>query len=332
MKTRPSNSLLKTGFGGPLRPGAAIPWIVPLLKTGFLLFILLLPALLGPACMTSRLVRSLDPDSRDFLSKVRYLITRQERNIFLNIPAEERRAFIEEFWKKRDPTPDTEENEFKDEYFQRIQEANHLFGAGGGGEPGWLQDRGRIYILLGPPDNRETYPRGVTFYGVPTEYWYYGFFPITFIDEFWTGNYRLDPDSAIQLVEIMKSQLFWKPEVPAFQGVLDCKAEVSKPAKGKALLRISLPYRKIWFKDEGEKISAVLRVEIDARNDQGRIIWVFDRDYPLSLTAARLEEIGKKDYVIDVPVDVPAGKYWINLTLRNSADSAKVSKRVPLDL
>ena len=72
-----------------------------------------------------------------------------------------------EFWKKRDPDPDTEENEFKTQYFQRIDEANHLFTDGG--EPGWLQDRGRIYILLGPPADREVYPRGVTFYGIPTE-------------------------------------------------------------------------------------------------------------------------------------------------------------------
>jgi len=61
---------------------------------------------------------------------------------------------VEEFWKKRDPTPETETNEFKNEYFVRIGEANRFFTEAA--EPGWLQDRGRVDILLGPPTNRIT--------------------------------------------------------------------------------------------------------------------------------------------------------------------------------
>lgn len=61
---------------------------------------------------------------------------------------------MEEFWKKRDPTPETETNEFKNEYFVRIGEANRFFTEAA--ESGWLQDRGRVDILLGPPTNRIT--------------------------------------------------------------------------------------------------------------------------------------------------------------------------------
>jgi GWxTD domain-containing protein len=92
-----------------------------------------------------------------FLSQARYLVTKEEREAFLKLPPSERQDFKAEFWRKRDPTPETEENEFKDQYFQRIEEANQLSKSEGAG-PGWIQDRGRIYILLGRLSNREIIP------------------------------------------------------------------------------------------------------------------------------------------------------------------------------
>jgi len=297
---------------------------------------LLLVLLLGgaAACATARLIRSLDPDSRDFLSKARYLITAAERGEFLNLPPLERKGFIEDFWKKRDPSPETDENEFKDEYFQRIEEANHLFTAGGGGEPGWLQDRGRIYILIGPPDYRETYPRGVTFYGLPTEIWYYGFFTMTFIDDNWTGNYRLDPDSAIQLAEIMKTQMLWKPQLSgdAAKSILDGIVDVSVLSPGQARVRIRLPYREIWFKSEGAQLTATLTAHLDVRDQAEKKVWEFLESYVLRYATSELEKIASSAYVIDIPVTLASGRYWMILTLTSSSDTAKVAKRLSLDL
>jgi len=71
--------------------------------------------------------------------------------MFKEYPPFEREEFIEKFWARRDPSPTTVRNEFKEEYFLRIEEANKLFK---GGIAGWLQDRGRIYVLFGPPDER----------------------------------------------------------------------------------------------------------------------------------------------------------------------------------
>lgn len=293
---------------------------------------LALALLFVAACATARLEKSLDPDSRNFLSKVRYLITKGERRTFINLPAEERRAFTAEFWKKRDPDPQTEENEFKDGYFQRIEEANHLFNEGRGSEPGWLQDRGRIYILLGSPDNREQYPRGMSFYDIPTEIWYYGFFPIVFRDPAWTGNYRLEPDSTIQLVEIMKTQLFLKPQIAAEKGLLECRTEIVSPEKGKAVLRVKVPYRRIWFKEENSTLQATLTLTLTALDAQEKPVWEFSADYPLIFTAENLVKAGRNDYIIEAPLSLPAGKYLINLTLVNSGDGAKIFKRVPLNL
>jgi GWxTD domain-containing protein len=89
---------------------------------------------------------------------VRWIISDQERSAFMQLSNdEERDQFIEAFWQRRDPTPDTEENEFKEEHYRRIAYANEHFAAG---IPGWKTDRGRIYIVFGPADEIESHPSG----------------------------------------------------------------------------------------------------------------------------------------------------------------------------
>ena len=90
-----------------------------------------------------------------------YIITDEERKAFKQLSNdEERDQFIEAFWQRRDPTPDTEENEFKDEHYRRIEYANEHFAAG---VPGWRTDRGRIYITFGPADEVDSHPSGGTY-------------------------------------------------------------------------------------------------------------------------------------------------------------------------
>jgi GWxTD domain-containing protein len=95
-----------------------------------------------------------------------WIITDQERAAFKQLSNdEERDNFIEAFWQRRDPTPDTEENEYKEEHYRRIAYANEHFAAG---IPGWKTDRGRMYIMYGPPDEISGSPSGGT-YQRPTE-------------------------------------------------------------------------------------------------------------------------------------------------------------------
>jgi GWxTD domain-containing protein len=87
-----------------------------------------------------------------------WIITDQERAAFKQLSNdEERDNFIEAFWQRRDPTPDTEENEYKEEHYRRIAYANEHFAAG---IPGWKTDRGRIYIMYGPADEVDSHPSG----------------------------------------------------------------------------------------------------------------------------------------------------------------------------
>jgi GWxTD domain-containing protein len=158
---------------------------------------------------------------KDWLEKdVSYVITDEERKAFKKLATDdERERFIEEFWRRRDPDPDTDENEFKEEYYERIAYANEHFASG---IPGWKSDRGRIWIMYGKPDERETHPTGgnydrpsyegggsTTTY--PFEIWFYRYLAgvgsgveIEFVDPTGSGEYRIarSPDEKDALLTI----------------------------------------------------------------------------------------------------------------------------------
>jgi GWxTD domain-containing protein len=145
---------------------------------------------------------------KDWLDKdVTYIITDEERKAFKKLATDdERERFIEEFWRRRDPDPDTDENEFKEEYYERIAYANEHFASG---IPGWKTDRGRIWIMYGKPDGRETHPMGGMYdrpswegggstSTYPFETWFYRYIPgvgsgieIEFVDPTGSGEYRI---------------------------------------------------------------------------------------------------------------------------------------------
>ena len=103
--------------------------------------------------------------------EVVYIITRTERDVFLKLTTDrERDLFIEAFWRHRDPTPGTPENEFRTEHFRRLSHANQFFGRGTP-KPGWRTDRGRVYIILGEPNDIQRFEGKTQTY--PAEVWFY---------------------------------------------------------------------------------------------------------------------------------------------------------------
>jgi GWxTD domain-containing protein len=158
---------------------------------------------------------------KDWLDKdVAYVITDEERKAFKKLETDdERERFIEEFWRRRDPDPDTDENEFREEYYERIAYANEHYASG---IPGWKTDRGRIYITWGKPDevethpsggsyNRESYEGGGSTSTYPFERWFYRYLPgvgsgveIEFVDPTGSGEYRIarNPDEKDALLHI----------------------------------------------------------------------------------------------------------------------------------
>jgi GWxTD domain-containing protein len=141
---------------------------------------------------------------------VAYIISDQERAAFKQLSNdEERDNFIEAFWQRRDPTPDTEENEYKEEHYRRIAYANEHFAAG---IPGWKTDRGRMYIMYGPADEIDSHPSGGSYERpmeegggetstFPFEDWRYRYIEgigqeviIEFVDTCMCGDYHMTLD------------------------------------------------------------------------------------------------------------------------------------------
>ena len=141
---------------------------------------------------------------------VTYIITDEERKAFKQLNTdEEREQFVEQFWLRRDPTPDTVENEYKEEHYRRIAYANERFASG---IPGWKSDRGRIYITFGPPDEIDDHPSGGTYERpsaegggetttFPFEDWRYRYIEgigndiqIEFVDTTMTGEFHMTMD------------------------------------------------------------------------------------------------------------------------------------------
>src|SRR5215831_16748224 len=158
-----------------------------------------------------KLRKELETPYRKWLNEdVAYIITDEERAAFKRLQTdEEREQFIEQFWLRRDPTPDTLENEFKEEHYRRIAYANENFASG---IPGWKTDRGRIYITYGPPDEKESHPSGGSYERPPEEgggttstfpfeQWRYRYIEgigtdiiIEFVDPTMSGEYRMTMD------------------------------------------------------------------------------------------------------------------------------------------
>jgi len=159
------------------------------------------------------LFNELDSQYKKWLNEdVIYIITPEERRSFLHLSTnEEREQFIEAFWQRRNPDPDSPENTFKEEHYRRIAYANEHFASG---IPGWKTDRGKIYIMWGPPDEIDSHPTGGTWERpmdqgggetttYPWETWRYRYLEgeslgenveLEFVDPTSTGEYHLTMD------------------------------------------------------------------------------------------------------------------------------------------
>jgi GWxTD domain-containing protein len=152
--------------------------------------------------------------------EVSLIITPEEQKAYDKLATdEEREQFIQTFWRQRDPDPDTEENEYKDGYYERLSYANEHFTSG---KPGWMTDRGKIFIKFGKPDEIESHPAGgqyerMSYEGggttttYPFERWFYRYIQgvrsgaeIEFVDPSGTGEYRMarNPDEKDAMLHV----------------------------------------------------------------------------------------------------------------------------------
>jgi GWxTD domain-containing protein len=157
------------------------------------------------------LYKELDSQYKKWLNEdVPYIISSEERSAFIHLSTnEEREQFIEQFWQRRNPDPDSPENTFKEEHYRRIAYANEHYASG---IPGWKTDRGRLYIMWGPPDEVDSHPSGGSYQRpaeegggetstFPFEDWRWRYLEgigenimVEFVDPTMSGEYRLTMD------------------------------------------------------------------------------------------------------------------------------------------
>lgn len=301
-------------------------------KLGVLFFISIV--LVFSSCRYQRLKENLLPEDADFLSKVQYIITKEEQHLFLETPDSEKEKFKQEFWKRRDPDAYTEENEFKIEYFNRIEQSNELFR--NEGKPGWLTDRGRIFILFGPPTFRDINPLGYDRFGPCKEVWQYGNFPVVFVDKNCLGKYNLVTYdlSNIRSLNLAYMNSLVLAQERAQQTIREPKRyfdfdwEIEKTRddldKIEGVVSIEIPYTRIWFIEREEKLVTVLDVSLQLKDGKGKIWWEFNDSYEAEIEEEALLESKEEALEIKIPFQLDSDiqmfrqtQTWMHLTVKN---------------
>ncbi|OGD20955.1 MAG: hypothetical protein A2W03_07540 [Candidatus Aminicenantes bacterium RBG_16_63_16] len=299
--------------------------------------------ILGAAALSASFVSAAQESGRapseqaaEFLSQARYLISKEDKKELLALPEDQQADFIERFWKRRDTDPATPTNEFKDEYFRRLQLANEMFT--GEPRPGWLTDRGRTAILYGEPTRRgrPAPPAGKARPCLET--WHYDGFQIVFSDKACSGTFilttrDLDPISRRNIATAARSRSLREPRRLPFDfevHILKKSVEGNSP---ESLVRLEMPYSDIWFDFKGGMFETVFTVEMELADSQKVVRWKFKATYPVRLAAAELEGKRQEKFEIMVPMTIEknveelrAGKCQLSIIMANETSKERIRK------
>ena len=290
------------------------------------------------SCQTYRLEKNLDPVSQEFISIVRYIITSEEHKTFLTLPPGEREKFIEEFWKRRDPDRETERNEFKEAYLNRIDVASNSFGKG---PAGYLTDKGMIYVVFGPPDSIYE-SRDYNIEGrYNREIWYYDYLfgkyhnvKIYFVDRLGAGRFELARIGPVFSL-IQEAKFYYLEQSPKekfFQYDIDLKTIEEKENKVELLIRIKVPYKNIWFSEVKGKMETTLSLNLKILDASGNKIWEHKQDYLLSFFEKEVEELFNNKHVIEITTTISKGKYSLHVGLTNTSGGEEEKRVKPFKI
>lgn len=269
---------------------------------------------------------ALDPMSKDFYEYARLIMTKPEKDIFLLLPdRESRKGFIEDFWAKRDPDPFTDENEFKEEFYNRLEFVNKHFIEG---IPGWKTDRGRIYIYLGPPDKIEQRPfindpnvKGLIWWG------YYRYrLGVEFIDKIGDGRYSLGRQvgaggGLLGVIEKAKFGYIYNDNEDI--GMVFSKFKLDYDQKTKEII-IAIPTESLSFESAENKLKADFDFEFFIYERRGSENVRFKRQKTFETTEE--EMLGLDEIILTFPYDLKSGEYYIDVVVIVTPKIGKVRK------
>jgi GWxTD domain-containing protein len=265
----------------------------------------------GPAGADDKL----DPESEKFYQSARLIMTGEETKIFKRLPdAESRKEFIQDFWDKRDPNPETEENEFRTEFEQRVEYANKRFREGG---RGMNSDRGRIYIFMGPPDKFEEFftHEDPTVRG-PILWWIYykHQLGIEFVDERNNGQYKIRETTGdfFGAMELFKLGQWVGPDSVFKKRTVDFKLKYDAPAQELVVL---FPAKYLLFRENDE---GKLQVDLDFRfyiyEDEGAKREVFSDSRSFFTADVEIEKSGDISFRFARPLK--PGKNFVDVIIK----------------
>ncbi|MCX6557221.1 MAG: GWxTD domain-containing protein [Candidatus Aminicenantes bacterium] len=245
----------------------------------------------------------------NFFDQVGLIMTKVEIEIFKHLADDQARdEFIADFWKKRDPTPLSEENEFKEDFSKRVEFANRWFQERGQPGSGWDSERGHVLLMLGFPDQRDQLPMLDNPRAKAAEGWvYYNFaLRLEFIDREGFGKFRLDPWplELLDAIERVKELGNSAGKENYFRFKVACTPSG---------LLIEIPVKTVVVEERGDDVRSAFALAVDVFCDYVKL----ER---LSLTREFVESraafTARKSFVIEVPYTFPKkGKYFLDVVV-----------------
>jgi GWxTD domain-containing protein len=268
------------------------------------------------ACVLGKQKVNQDPYYESFFEKARLIMTKEEIEIYKQLPdLKSKDEFIDEFWKKRDPFPETPENENKIEFERRIAYANRWFRENRAPGRGWNTQRGRILIQLGEPENRmqrdmlnsESY-KGYEIWIYPREL---NYLRLEFVDKEGFGEFKLNnwPVELLTAIDITKFTL----NLVDREAIKKALSFEAKYMDGQIMIEI--PLKKIHFKEAENEISADFEISVYVYRDYKRI------DSPTFNKQIRFEKDkipAAKKLTLALPYPLPTkGKYYFDVIVKD---------------
>lgn len=294
--------------------------------------ILILPLLFLVAACTGgnqKHVIKKDPISLDdFFTKTRFIMTKEEKEIYKHLPDKiEKEKFINEFWMKRDPTPDNDVNEAKLSYEERITFANRWFLEGKGKGTGWNTERGRILLQLGIPDRREFGEldmvnkggRLLTTKRLPMERWFYYRFQLylVFTDNYGFGKFKMAkiPAALLSAVDLAKITILDNSSIET-KYRLRFKSSIDKNN-----IIINIPAKRISFREEADTMSASFDITIYVYKNYVKI----DEIRTSREVSENKSILLKKEKIsFNIPINYPeTGKYYFDIIVKDKMGMSK---------
>ncbi len=274
------------------------------------------------SCGSSRLKIPLDPESHDFYETARLIMTGQEKDVFNHLPdAESRKEFIDEFWAKRDPDPGTPENEFKNEFYRRIQYSNQHFNEG---TPGWKTDRGRFFIYLGNPDKTDEFlfhqepdVRGPILWWI---YYDYGL-GIEFADKNGTGQYSFRYHTGDLFGAMESAKLGVLSQSGGGAKFINFSSKYDREKKEFVIL---LPVKSLSFREEGGVLKTEWEFFFYLYEKKGTRVDRFEQTRHFEKAEAELASL--KEITFSFPYELKPGSYFLDIKIIEKGGLVKTRK------